>query len=137
MNINLQTGPFVGGGTKRKKGKVMQTKIENRQRISVLRGCLSLYICSLNSYILTATLKQDLYRKIPDPILQPPWILQTNRRLYCLMFSYSSKEGISTSYSAIRSFGKDPAVLRLLCFPSLCLLPIRKRFVEQCSLDLA
>lgn len=82
MNINLQTGPFVGGGTKRKRDRVIKIKIGNRfsntQRISVLRGCFSLY--TLNSYILTETLKQDLYRKMPDSILQPPWILQTNKK---------------------------------------------------------
>lgn len=83
MNTNLQTGPFVGGGTKRKRDKVIQIKIENwfsnTQRISVLTGCFSLY--TLNPYILTATLKQDLYRKMPSPILQPPWILQTNKKV--------------------------------------------------------
>lgn len=139
MNNNLQTGPFVKGGTKRKRDKVIQIKIENRfcntQRISVLWSCFSLYICSLISYILVATLKQDLYRKMPDPILQPSWMLQTNKKV-ALSVSYSSKEGISTPYSATHSFGKDPAVLRLLCFPSLCLLPIRKSSVEQCSLDI-
>lgn len=85
MNINLQTGPFVGGETKRKRDKVIQVKIENRfcntERISVLRGCFSLYICSLNSYILIATLKQGLYRKMPDLILQPSWILLTNKKV--------------------------------------------------------
>lgn len=48
MNINLQTGPFVGGGTKRKRDKVIQIKIENRfrnaQRNSVLRSCFPLYV---------------------------------------------------------------------------------------------
>lgn len=85
MNNNLQTGPFVEGGTKRKRNKVIQMKIKNRfcntQRISVLRNCFSLYICSLNSYILIATLKEDLYRKMPDPILQPSWILQTSKKV--------------------------------------------------------
>lgn len=85
MNINLQTGLFVGGGTNRKRDKVIQINIENRfsntQRISVLRGCFSLYTCSLNSYILIATLKQDLYRKVPDPIFQSPWILQTSKKV--------------------------------------------------------
>lgn len=73
---------------------------------------------------------------MPDLILQSPWILQTNKVVLSDVL-YSSEESISTSFSAIHPFGKDPAVLRLLCFPSLCLLPIRKSFVEQCSLDIA
>lgn len=75
----------MGGGTKRKKGKVIQVKTENRfsntQRISVPeRLFLPLYMFIKFLYLL-ATLKQDLYRRMPDPILQPSWILKTNKKV--------------------------------------------------------
>lgn len=56
MNTNLLTGSFVGDGNKRKKGKVTHMKVKNRfiptEEIPVLRGCVSLYILSLNCFVL-------------------------------------------------------------------------------------